>query len=114
MLNLLITQLLLALITTDFFKAFDRVDHIVVISKLFSLNPHGWLIPWIADFLTGCTQCAQYRDCLSDWSPVTASVFQGTRLGPVLFLVLIIMMLSPLWDPCWKYVNDMTTAGSGY
>ena len=43
---------------------------------------------------------------------VKAGVPQGTRLRPVLFLVLIKDALASVGPRCWKYVDDMTIAES--
>eukprot|EP00057_Strongylocentrotus_purpuratus_P003479 XP_003726748.1 PREDICTED: RNA-directed DNA polymerase from mobile element jockey-like [Strongylocentrotus purpuratus] len=98
------------LVTTDFSKAFDKVDHTVVISKLIHLVSCPSLVPWISNFLTGRTQCVRYQGVMSTWAPVNAGVPQGTRLGPILFLVLINDALASSNLEHWKYVDDMTIA----
>lgn len=40
-------------ITADFSKAFDRVDHIVVIRKLIELNPQSFVVKLTSNFLIG-------------------------------------------------------------
>ena len=99
-------------VTTDFSKAFDKVDHTVVISKLIKYSPDSNLVRWIINFLTDRSQCVRYRGHLSDWTSVKAGVPQGTRLGPVLFLILIDDALSSSDLQHWKYVDDMTVAES--
>ena len=98
------------LVTTDFSKAFYKVDHTVVISKLIHLVSCPSLVPWISNFLTGRTQCVRYQGVMSTWAPVNAGVPQGTRLGPILFLVLINDALASSNLEHWKYVDDMTLA----
>ena len=68
------------------------------------------LIPWISNFLTGRTQCVRYQGVMSTWAPVIAVVPQGTRLGPILFLVLINDALASSKLEHWKYVDNMTIA----
>ena len=40
----------------DFSKAFDRIDHNILLIKLMTMDVHPVLINWIANFLTGRKQ----------------------------------------------------------
>ena len=42
----------LAIVFVDFRKAFDLVDHTVVITKAIGLGLHPSLVAWLADFLS--------------------------------------------------------------
>ena len=97
-------------VTTDFTSAFDRVDHTVVVSKLVLSGCRPAIIPWIVDFLCNRTQSVRYLGEMSQWAPVTAGVPQGTRLAPILFLVLFNDALLSSNLERWKYVDDMTIA----
>ena len=48
-------------------------------------------------------------DCFSEWGPVPAGVHQGTKLGPWLFLLIIIHLRVPQVQT-WKYVDVTTVA----
>ncbi|KAI8511483.1 hypothetical protein Bbelb_105830 [Branchiostoma belcheri] len=96
-----------SILATDFSKAFDRVHHSTVITKLIHKGLRPELLPWICDFITRRRQVVRYRGALSGWEYLSCGVAQGTLLGPVLFLVLIDDACHDANSPVWKYVDDM-------
>ena len=69
----------------DFSKAFDRVDHNVLLKKLVQMAAHPVLINWIADFLPNRLHRTKIDQEYSDWKYIQAGVPQGAKLGPLLF-----------------------------
>ena len=97
----------------DFSKAFDRIGYNLLIEKLVNLGARRSLIPWIINFLSNRKQRVKFDGAISDWLPVNAGVPQGTKLGPILFLVMVnnLRITSPD-TRMWKYVDDVSTSES--
>ena len=73
----------------DYAKAFDKVDHELLLHKLECYGITGGLLTWIKHFLQGRTQCVVINGTKSYKSEVKSGVPQGTVLGPLLFLIYI-------------------------
>ena len=74
----------------DFSKAFDKVDHKILLTKVEGMGIQGKILKWLHTFLTTRTQRVKVGNQLSDEVKVRSGVPQGSVLGPLLFLIYMI------------------------
>ena len=70
-------------------KAFDKVDHRLLLSKMNHLGICGPLLKWASSFLSNRLQHVVVDGCISGANNVLSGVPQGTVLGPLFFLIYI-------------------------
>nr|CAD2166683.1 unnamed protein product [Meloidogyne enterolobii] len=73
----------------DFEKAFDKVDHEILIRKLHEIKIDWVTIAWIANFLSNRSHTVKIGENYSEPFFPKTGVPQGTVLGPLLFLIYI-------------------------
>lgn len=73
----------------DFKKAFDSVDHAILLSKLNFYGIRGNTYNWFASYLRNRKQYTSIAGIQSECSTISHGVPQGSILGPLLFLLFI-------------------------
>ena len=79
----------------DLSKAFDTVNHDILLKKLTFYGINNLYLTWFKSYLSGRTQYIQYDNSKTEMANISCGVPQGSILGPLLFLI---------------YVNDLKSS----
>ena len=71
----------------DLAKAFDTVNHKILLEKLNYYGIRGVANEWLCSYLSERKQCTQFNDSISNFENISCGVPQGSILGPLLFIL---------------------------
>jgi len=71
----------------DLSKAFDTIDHSILLQKLNHYGIRGKALEWFRSYLLNRTQFVVYNNVNSNIQNLTTGVPQGSVLGPLLFII---------------------------
>ena len=82
----------------NFSKAFDSVDHNILLATLNAYGISDNLQSWLTNYLSACFQRAVLEGASSQWAPITSGAPQGSLLAPLMFVI---------------FINDLPDASNG-
>ena len=78
----------------DLAKAFDTVDHKILLNKLSHYGIRGKALSWFGNYPNERQQFVKYSNVQSQSESTTCGVPHGSIMGPLLF---------------WLYINDLSS-----
>ena len=98
----------------DYRKAFDTVQHDILLSKLEAYGIRGLPFDWFKSYLHDRKQCVRIGKSCSNRNNITIGIPQGSVLGPILFILYVneLANVSPMMKTI-LFADDTTVSLSG-
>ena len=103
------------IILLDLQKAFDTVNHTILLDKLSAIGMDNKSVSWFKSYLTNRGQFVDLAGTLSPKQEINCGVPQGSILGPLLFLIYVNDMCRVIDNTCnlYLYADDSALAVNG-
>ena len=76
----------------DLSKAFDTINHKILLNKLYHCGVRGTVHDWYKSYLFGKTQQIDYNSSVSNLEPISSSVPQGQNVSNIATTCLLLMI----------------------
>ena len=93
----------------DLRKAFDSLDHCLLLQRISELCVHGSVVEWFKDYLSNRYHRVKPSADFSSWQLLKGGIPQGSALGPLLFLIYMNSFLVQVTNRLLlQYADDKT------
>ena len=94
------------MILIDLQKAFDAIDHDILLKKSSAIGFSNHTIDWLKSYLSSRLFRVNLGNCYSDPSNITCGLPQGFILGALLFLIYVNNMSQTVKSNLFLYADD--------
>ena len=94
------------MVILDLQKAFDTVDHSILLAKLGAMGLSNDIVKWFQSYLSGRQQLVDVAGTFSSCEKNSCGVPQGSILGPLLFLIYVKDMSGVIGNKLLLYLDD--------
>ena len=94
------------MILTDLQKAFDAINHKILLDKLLPIGFSKNTISWYDSYLAERHFTVEVANRVSKFANISCGVPQGSILGPLLFLIYVNDMSQAVECDLYLYVDD--------
>lgn len=101
------------MVLIDLQKAFDTVNHSILLNKLKAMGLNEMSINWFTSYLSDRSQLVEISGKYSSSTTISCGVPQGSILGPLLFLIYVNDMSAVVENKLLLYADDSAILVSG-
>ena len=93
----------------DLKKAFDSLDHCILLQQIGDLGVAGSVLRWFKNYLSGRVHRVKLHNQFSEWGVMKGGIPQGSALGPLLFVIYMNNLPLQITDGLLVQYADDTT-----
>jgi hypothetical protein len=90
----------------DLKKAFDCVNHVLLLNKLSEFGITGNTLQWFRSYLNNRNQAVNINSSISTFKNINMGIPQGSILGPLLFIIFVNSLPESVNCKCIMYADD--------
>ena len=104
--------MMVGLLLIDLTKAFDNVNHALLVNDLSQIGCDTSSLSFLSSYLTGREQRVVFGGDTTDWMQITKGVPQGSGISPLLFNIYVRGLPDSVNDPIFQFADDITNSTS--